>query len=134
MPSRYFLNHQKFSLLYKYYLLGDLSWLDQAKSQIQTEKQKNEIAWFLTCLEKEKYLITKIEGKLKTGWDFSHLPPLEKVVLVYASHEIFFNKNVFIPSLIDQTVDFSKKYLEPDKYRYINKVLDLLFKSEKLNN
>jgi len=66
---------------------------------------------------------------LKEGWFFSHLPPLEKAILVYASHEIFFNEKVFILSLINQAVDFSKRYLEPDKYRYINKVLDLLYKS-----
>jgi transcription termination factor NusB len=130
MSSRYFLNHQKNSLLYKYYLLGDLSWWDQAKGQMLTEKQKNIIAWFLDCLEKEKFLITKIESKLKTRWTFSHLPPLEKAILIYASHEIFFNKNVFIPSLIDQTIDFSKKYLEPNKYRYINKALDLIYKTK----
>ena len=130
MSSRYFLDHQKISLLYKYYLLGDLSWLDQIKSQAQTEKWKVAIVWFLACLEKEKQLITKIESKLKTGWTFSCLPPLEKAVLIYASHEIFFNKSVFIPSLIDQTVEFSKKYLEPDKHKYINKILDLMYKSK----
>lgn len=132
MPSRYFVDHQKISLLYRYYLLNDLDWLEQTKIQAQTEKKKTVIIWFLACLEKEKYLIMKIESKLKTGWTFSYLPPLEKTVLVYVSHEIFFNKSVFVPSLIDQAVDFSKKYLEPDKYRYINKILDLLFKSEKL--
>jgi len=84
----------------------------------------------LTCLEKEKQLIMKIESKLKTGWTFSSLPPLERAVLIYATHETFFNECVFIPSLINQTVDFSKKYLEPDKYKYINKVLDLLYKSK----
>lgn len=131
MSARYFLDHQKISLLYKYYLLGDLNWVEPIKRQAATEKQKAAIDWFLTCLTKESYLITKIESKLKTGWLFANLPPLERAVLIYASHEIFFNRQVFIPALIDQTVDFSKRYLETDKYKYINKVLDLLFKSEK---
>ena len=126
----YFLDHRKNSLLYKYYLLGDLSWLEQTKSQAQTEKQKTAIVWFLTCLKKEKQLIMKIESKLKAGWTFSSLPPLERAILVYAVHEIFFNEKVFVPSLISQTVDFSKRYLEPGKYKYINKVLDLLYKSK----
>jgi transcription termination factor NusB len=54
---------------------------------------------------------------------------LEKATLIYASHEMLFNPDVFVPSLINQIVEFSKKYLELEKYKYINKVLDLLFKS-----
>ncbi|KLL04099.1 MAG: transcription antitermination protein NusB [Mycoplasmataceae bacterium CE_OT135] len=131
MPNAsFFLDKQKISLLYKYYLLGDLSWLEPAKEQVQTEKQKAQIAWFLNCWEKEKYLITQIESKLKTGWTFSRLPPLEKAVLIYAAYEIFFAKGVFIPSLLNQVVEFSKRYLENDKYKYINKILDLIYKSK----
>ena len=127
--ASFFLDKQKISLLYKYYLLGDLNWLESAKEQAQTEKQKAKIAWFLTCYEKEKYLITQIESKLKKGWSFSRLPPLEKSVLVYAAHEILFVKEIFIPSLINQIVEFSKKHLEDDKYKYVNKILDLMYKS-----
>jgi transcription termination factor NusB len=57
------------------------------------------------------------------------LPPLEKAALVYASYEIFFNPGILVPSLINKIIEFSKKYLETEKYKYINKVLDLLFKS-----
>ena len=128
--TSFFLDKQKISLLYKYYLLGDLSWLEPAKEQAQNEKQKAKIAWFLTCYEKEKYLITQIESKLKKGWSFSRLPPLEKSVLVYATHEILFVKEIFIPSLINQIVEFSKKHLEDDKYKYVNKILDLMYKSK----
>jgi len=128
--ASFFLDKQKISLLYKYYLLGDLSWLESAKEQAQTEKQKAKIAWFLTCYEKEKYLITQIESKLTKGWSFSRLPPLEKSVLVYATHEILFVKEIFIPSLINQIVEFSKKHLEDDKYKYVNKILDLMYKSK----
>lgn len=125
----YFVDKYKISLLYKYYLLGDLNWLEPTQKQSQTNKRKNRTAWFLNGLEKEKYLIGEIEKRLKTGWNFSHLPPLEKATLIYASYEIFFNSNVFVPALINQIVEFSKKYLESEKYKYINKVLDLLFKS-----
>jgi len=130
--ASFFLDKQKISLLYKYYLLEDLSWLEPAKEQAQTEKQRAKIDWFLACHEKEKYLITQIENKLKKGWSFSRLLPLEKSVLVYATHEILFAKEIFIPSLINQIVEFSKRYLEEDKYRYINKVLDLIYKCEDL--
>ncbi|RHZ36337.1 transcription antitermination factor NusB [endosymbiont GvMRE of Glomus versiforme] len=128
--ASFFLDKQKIALFYKYYLLGDLSWLESAKSQAQTEKQKAKIAWFLSCCEKEKYLITQIESKLKEGWNFSRLLPLEKAVLIYATYEILFTEEIFIPAFINQIIDFSKRYLEEGKYKYINKVLDLIYKSK----
>jgi len=132
----FFVDKYKISLLYKYYLLGDLNWLEPIKKQSQTSKQKSRIDWFLTCLEKEKYLIAEIEKRLKACWNFYHLRHLEESALVYASYEIFFNPNTFAPALINQIIEFSKKYLESEKYKYINKVLDLLFKSlpEKTSN
>ena len=63
----FFVDKYKISLLYKYYLLGDLNWLEPIKKQPQTGKQKTRTDWFLTCLEKEKYLITEIEERLKVG-------------------------------------------------------------------
>jgi len=55
---------------------------------------------------------------------------LEKATLIYATHEILFNSRIPAPSLITQIIHFSKKYLESDKYKYINKILDLLFKEK----
>lgn len=119
---------QKIFLLYKYYLLSNDKWLE--KEKIEDEKQKARITWFFNCLEKEKYLIEQIEKKLKTGWEFSRLPPLEKALLIFSSYEIIFQKDVPIPLLIDQAVIFSKKYLEEEKYKYINKALDLISKEK----
>jgi N utilization substance protein B len=58
------------------------------------------------------------------------LPPLEKALLIFSSYEIIFQKDVPIPLLIDQAVIFSKKYLEEEKYKYINKALDLISKEK----
>ena len=127
MPTYFLIEKQKAFLLYKYYLLNSIDWLE--REEVENEKQKLRISWFLNCLEKEKYLVKQIEEKLKTGWKFSHLPPLEKALLIFASYEIIFQKQVPVPLLIDQVIIFSKKYLEEDKYKYINKVLDLLSKS-----
>ena len=102
------------------------------KSQLENSnrdlKEENE------CCEREKYLREKITKKLKTGWEFSCLPPLEKATLVYAAYELLFGKNPdYSKMIIDQTINFSKVYLEVEKYKYINKVLDLLVKEEKSN-
>jgi len=62
------------------------------------------------------------------------LPPLEKAILTYAAYELLsaqdFNQ---VKMIIDQTVNFSKVYLEEGKYKYINKILDLLFKEKSID-
>jgi transcription termination factor NusB len=57
---------------------------------------------------------------------------LEKAILTYASYELLLGKNIDLAKMIiDQTINFSKVYLEEDKYKYINKVLDLINKEER---
>jgi transcription antitermination protein NusB len=60
------------------------------------------------------------------------LPPLERAILTYSTYELLFGKNTNLEKMIiDQTINFSKAYLEENKYKYINKVLDLISKEEK---
>ena len=121
------LDKRKIFLLYQHYLLGNVPNITS-----ENEKDKQRFVWLNNCLKKENFLGEKIGKKLKTGWEFSRLPPLEKSLLVYATYEIFFNhKFDYSKMIIDQLINFSKVYLEEIKYKYINKVLDLLVKEEK---
>lgn len=120
MPHHFSFEKEKIFLLYKYYLLNDKSWIKEEKNE------KGQIDWLLGCLEKEEKLIAEIKKRLKEGWEFFRLPPLEKSILVFGSYEILYQKKVPTPLLIDQMIIFSKKYLEKDKYKYINKILDLI--------
>jgi len=121
------LDKRKIFLLYHYYLLGEVQ-----KTESENEKERERIIWLNQCLEKEKFLSEKITRKLKTGWEFSHLPPLERAILTYAAYELFFGKNTDLGKMIiSQNISFSKAYLEENKYKYINKVLDLISKEEK---
>lgn len=70
-----------------------------------------------------------IERKLKEGWSFERLPPLEKAVLIFSIQKIKKEKKLWKP-IIDQVINFSKVYLEQDHYKYINKVIDLIIKDE----
>ncbi|CAG8506265.1 10172_t:CDS:2 [Gigaspora margarita] len=101
------------------------------KDMSQEDKEKI-LRVLKESFEKEKLLSKKITEKLKTGWEFSLLPPLERAILVYATYELLLGKNTDLGKMIiDQTVNFSKAYLEENKYKYINKVLDLLVKEGK---
>ena len=132
MPTfvRYLLVKAKITCLWKYYLLNDLDWL--TNEDLTTSKQQAKREWLNHYLQKESYIIMKINSKLKTGWEFKQLPSLEKAILAYGTYEILFNHNLskfkVAASFINQTVEFSKKYLELDKHKYINKILDLIHK------
>lgn len=120
------LDKRKIFLLYHYYLLGEVK-----KTENESEKEKERVVWLNQCLEKEKFLSEKITKKLKTGWEFSNLPPLERAILTYATYELFFGKNIDLGKMIiSQNISFSKAYLEGNKYKYINKILDLISKEE----
>ena len=123
------LDKRKIFLLYQYYLLGIVQ-----KTKEESKKEKERIIWLNKCLEKENFLSEKITKNLKIGWEFSYLPPLEKAILTYASYELLFGKNNdLVKMIISQTVNFSKVYLEENKYKYINRVLDLVSKEEKIS-
>ena len=124
------LDKRKIFLLYQYYLLGKVQ-----KTEEEDKKAKERIFWLAKCCEREKFLSEKIAKKLKIGWEFSRLPPLERAILIFAAYELLFGQNPNYPKMIiDQVINFSKVYLEAGKYKYINKVLDLLIKEEKVPN
>ena len=122
MSLKFKLDKKKIFLLYQYYLLFDNSFCE-------------EDVWIKDFWEKEKILIEKIERKMKITWKFYRLPPLEKATLTYAAYKIIFdNINNHQVLLINQIINFSKKYLEENKYKYINKVLDLIYKESLLTD
>lgn len=126
ISKRFRLDKRKILLLYHYYLLGSIQ-------KVESEgKEKERTIWLNKCLEKESFLSKKINENLKVGWEFSFLPPLERAILVYASYELLFGENNYLfKMIISQTINFSKVYLDEDKYKYINKVLDLINKERK---
>ena len=126
------LDKRKIFLLYHYYLVD--KFFNNKRVDNLDEKEQKRFFWLKDCLKNKDFLQEKIAKKLKTGWEFSRLPPLEKAILAYATYEIFsaqdFNQ---VKMIIDQTINFSKVYLEENKYKYINKVLDLLFKEKNVD-
>jgi transcription termination factor NusB len=114
------LDKRKIFLLYQYYLLNE----------VEENEEKITLSWLQNCLAKKDYLQEKITENLKENWELSSLPPLEKAILIFASYELIFGSNAHYPKIIiDQVINFSKVYLEENKFKYINKNLDLLWKN-----
>jgi transcription termination factor NusB len=122
------LDKRKIFLLYQYYLIGDFS---NSIKEYEDDKEKKRIIWIKNCLKKEELIKEKINKKLKTGWDFSQSPPLEKSILIYSIYEFDLESNLGLEKMIiDQVINFSKVYLEEEKFKYINKILDLIIKEK----
>jgi len=123
------LNKRKIFLLYHYYL--SVNFFNSKSVDNLDEKEQKRLLWINDFLKEETYLREKIARKLKIGWEFSRLPPLEKAILTYAAYELLSTQDFSqVKMIIDQTINFSKVYLEEGKYKYINKILDLLFKEK----
>lgn len=126
------LDKRKIFLLYHYYLVDNF--FNNKSEDYVDEKEQKRFFWLKDCLKNKNFLQEKIAKKLKTGWEFSRLPPLEKAILTYATYELFSAQDFSqVKMLIDQTINFSKVYLEENKYKYINKILDLLFKERSVD-
>jgi transcription termination factor NusB len=126
------LDKRKIFLLYQCYLLDNF--FNNKSVDNLDEKEQKRLFWFNNFLKDEAYLREKIAKKLKVGWEFSRLPPLEKAILTYAAYELLLVQDLNqVKMIIDQAINFSKAYLEEGKYKYINKVLDLLFKEKNVD-
>lgn len=68
-------------------------------------------------------LIDLINTKLKSGWDFESLKPIEKAILILAVYEIVHTKTDK-KIVINEAIIITKTYCPNDAYKYINGVLD----------
>ena len=62
------------------------------------------------------------------NWDFSRLNKTDKALLRLSAYELLFNTTPPMV-VIDEAVDISKEYGTDDSYRFINGVLDGIYKT-----
>lgn len=126
-------------LVYHYFLLeeNEIDFEEFINSQLELNKNEdkflNDINWLKNFKFQKKDILEKINNNLKKDWSISRIPVLEKSILASAIYEIknsSFNnvKSYFL--IINKAIDFSKKYLDFEKFKYINKILDIVLKEE----
>ncbi|WNE41557.1 MAG: Transcription antitermination protein NusB [Mycoplasmataceae bacterium] len=97
------------------------------------DKFLNDLNWFKDFKSQKEDILEKINNNLKKDWSISRIPALEKSILANAIYEIknsSFNNEKSYFLIINKAIDFSKKYLDFEKFKYINKVLDIVLKEE----
>ncbi|WNE41876.1 MAG: Transcription antitermination protein NusB [Mycoplasmataceae bacterium] len=139
MKSLKLLKRSKILILYRYFLLDENDkefniFLELYLNSGENEnKNSKDLEWFNDFKIEKNKIFNIINSNLKEGWKIERIPILEKAILSNAAYEINSfkeEKKINFFSIIEQSVSFSKKYLESDKHKYINKVLDEISKEK----
>ena len=91
--------------------------IDNPTLPVLDQQEKQSIIQHLASLEK------KIIPNIKTTWSWKRINKLHKAVLVNAVYEFYILK-IDKPIIIDQAVEFIKKFDADKKYPWINSILD----------
>lgn len=128
MKEKTIFKKRNISLLYVYFLSGESNKIGRSFVTNRVEE------WFEDFKEKKLLLEKKISFSLKKGWKLDSIPLIEKTVIIISAYEIIYLKENKYEAfkLINKVVEFSKKHLESEKFRYVNAVLDSITK-EKFN-
>lgn len=59
-----------------------------------------------------------------TGWKFERLQLVDRAILRVAAYELMFQKDVPASVAIDEAVEIAKEYSSDDAFRFVNGVLD----------
>lgn len=106
-------------------LLLDKDIYEVINNNIEDDQVKRDL-FFLNItanlIEHYDYLKDVIEGKLQ-GWDFDRLGYIEQAILLVGVAELL-SEEADRAVVINEAVEYSKKYADFDSYKLINGVLD----------
>lgn len=110
-------------------LLG-FDWLEKEKR----ESLDPELAAFSSLLISGTIENIDAVDKLITAhvehWSFERLKRVDLAILRVAAYAILFQKDIPARITIDEAIEIAKEYGSEDSYRFVNGVLDAIWKSE----
>ena len=128
MKSKSLFKKSNIVLLYTYFLSKEN---DKIKKFLVRSKSLND-DWFEDFKQNKVKVYKKINLNLSDGWTIDRIPLIEKSVLSVSIYELSISnlkkKKINAIKLINKAVEFSKKYLDFNKFRYVNAVLDSILK------
>lgn len=111
--------------------LVDFSWLDKEKK----EKLNDEtLAFAMFIINGTINHIAEIDEIIKRHlehWDFNRISKVDRANLRISVYCILYQDDVPPTVTIDEAIDIAKEFGNDDSYRFVNGVLDSIFKNEK---
>ncbi len=107
--------------------LNNFSWID-----LENEEYKPETLLFARLLLNGTLdNINRIDETIKKhldNWDFKRISRVDLAILRLSVYSLIFQKDISGNITIDEAVDISRKFSSDDSYRFINGVLDSIYK------
>ena len=75
--------------------------------------------------------IAEIDKKIKqhiSNWDFKRIAKVDLAILRLSTYSLMFQKDIAGNIIIDEAIDISKEFSSEESYRFINGVLDSIYK------
>jgi N utilization substance protein B len=96
------------------------------KNQQYDEKQIKIIKYYIT---NKQDMIDLISKYLKPTWTFNRLPVVDQAIFLSAISEYKIS-NIDFKIIVDQALITAKYYTESNSIKYINAILDKIFKND----
>lgn len=107
--------------------LDCFNWLDSEKENIKPETKIFASLLLNGTLEN----ITEVDNQIKKhidNWKFERISKVDLAILRLSVYSLLFQKDIAGNITIDEAVDISRKYSSSDSYRFINGVLDSIYR------
>jgi len=101
---------------------------NEKETVAEAPDDESDIAYFRTVVRTSIENVERYKGYIDNvmkSWSFDRLGYLEKTVLLNGCAE-FDMKQVGAAVIIDEAVRLAKTYCDPDSYRIINRILDII--------
>ncbi|MBN2532571.1 MAG: transcription antitermination factor NusB [Spirochaetales bacterium] len=114
--------------------LGDLldfSWLDKKRQQVYPEETYVFAKFIIAGTLENLNTIDMVIKKHLEHWDFSRLLKVDLANLRISVYGILYQQDIPASVTIDEAIYIAKEFGNDDSYRFINGVLDSIYKSLK---
>ncbi|MCP5514358.1 MAG: transcription antitermination factor NusB [Spirochaetales bacterium] len=107
--------------------LYNLEWLDTEKDKITEES----IVFAKLLIKGTLENVSEIDEKIRQhidNWDFKRIAKVDLAILRLSTYSLLFQKEIAGNIIIDEAVDISRVFSSDESYRFINGVLDSIYK------
>lgn len=108
----------------------DFSWLGDDEKDIKEESLIFAKLLINGVLENLDEIDLKIKENIN-NWDFDRIGKIDLAILRLSIYSLLYQKEIAAGIVIDEALDISKEYSSTDSYRFINGVLDTIYKKLK---
>ena len=109
--------------------LLDFSWLDEEKRDGLDEELKTFARFIIAgAIENKDSVDGAIQEHLQ-NWSFERLKKVDLAILRMGAYSLLYQKDIPAQITIDEAIEIAKEYGSEDSYRFINGVLDGIWKA-----